>query len=627
MAEETEGQDTGAEAIAGGVDPAAMALALAGAGREEANTFLQQQGALIADQRHHLHVQLRQVYLGIWKEYLGVLLRVATAIMGLAIAIGLAWMVWGAAHSEGLVIEPFSVPPDLAQRGLTGQVVAAKLLDHLSEMQTQTSSQRSAKSYANDWSSSGIKVDIPETGVSLKELENFLREKLGHDTHISGEVISTASGIEITARAGDEHAASVTGNDAELDGLILKLSESIYKDTQPYRFAIYLVDHGRSPEAIPLLQDLVRTGAKVDRMYSYNRLALAMGVLQGRTSAVTMWRKAVTEDPDNIGAWMNLVTTEMEDGKPRSSLNDAHRELSQLLNPQQQYLQFKFIPDYKRRINAAIDYDLGAFGDAAQIYGAYSRSGMPGVNAIVFSHYLSHVQARAHDIAAARAELALHATDDSSIFSNDAYQILVESAAQEWTAVLSLSARTKIPFYAGNNALVETRSYAEAKLGMIADAEAHIAATPGDCDDCLITRAKIAELRGQHARADWWFARAEHEAPSIPFADAEWGQALMVRGNYDGAITKFTLANQKGPHFADPLEAWGETLMLQRHPDQALAKFEEAEKYAPNWGRLHLKWGEALWYAGKRDDARAQFARAAQLDLTPSEKSELARHP
>ncbi|MCW2573665.1 MAG: hypothetical protein JWO88_3723 [Frankiales bacterium] len=36
-------------------------------------------------------------------------------------------------------------------------------------------------------------------------------------------------------------------------------------------------------------------------------------------------------------------------------------------------------------------------------------------------------------------------------------------------------------------------------------------------------------------------------------------------------------------------------------------------------------WGEALAYAGKPTEAKAQFARAAQLDLTPSEKSELSR--
>ena len=65
--------------------------------------------------------------------------------------------------------------------------------------------------------------------------------------------------------------------------------------------------------------------------------------------------------------------------------------------------------------------------------------------------------------------------------------------------------------------------------------------------------------------------------------------------------------------------------MAKNQSHRALAKFAEAEKYAPNWGRLHLKWGEALVYSGKPTDAKAQFARAAQLDLTPSEKAELAR--
>ena len=65
--------------------------------------------------------------------------------------------------------------------------------------------------------------------------------------------------------------------------------------------------------------------------------------------------------------------------------------------------------------------------------------------------------------------------------------------------------------------------------------------------------------------------------------------------------------------------------MAKNQSHLALAKFAEADKYAPNWGRLHLKWGEALAYAGKKDEARAQFARAAALDLTPSEKTELAR--
>ena len=35
----------------------------------------------------------------------------------------------------------------------------------------------------------GLKLEIPETGVSLSELDRFLREKLGHDLHIGGEMV------------------------------------------------------------------------------------------------------------------------------------------------------------------------------------------------------------------------------------------------------------------------------------------------------------------------------------------------------------------------------------------------------------------------------------------------------
>ena len=100
---------------------------------------------------------------------------------------------------------------------------------------------------------------------------------------------------------------------------------------------------------------------------------------------------------------------------------------------------------------------------------------------------------------------------------------------------------------------------------------------------------------------------------------------MMAKGDLDGAAAKFESAHAKGPHYADPLEMWGEVLIAKNRSDLAFAKFEEANKYAPNWGRLHLKWGEALMWSGKRGDARKQFAIAAGLDMTPSEKSELAK--
>src|SRR5450432_3686584 len=101
-----------------------MALALNGASREKADAFLDEQralaanqSALIADQRHHLHEQFKHLHLSVWEKQLGVLLRVATALVGIAVAVGFSTMVWDAAHSSGLIIEPFAVPSDMAAKG------------------------------------------------------------------------------------------------------------------------------------------------------------------------------------------------------------------------------------------------------------------------------------------------------------------------------------------------------------------------------------------------------------------------------------------------------------------------------------------------------------------------------
>jgi hypothetical protein len=81
-------------------------------------------------------------------------------------------MIRNAMEAHGVVIDVFQVPPDLAQRGLTGEVIAKQVLDRLTEMAAATSanSARPANSYSSDWGRD-LKVEIPETGVSFGELE------------------------------------------------------------------------------------------------------------------------------------------------------------------------------------------------------------------------------------------------------------------------------------------------------------------------------------------------------------------------------------------------------------------------------------------------------------------------
>ena len=623
-------------------DPVAISLALGGASRDKADAFLD-------EQRHHLAAQfapqMRQLYLGIWEKRMGVLLRSATALVGIAVATALGAMVWDADHTKGLVIEPFSVPADMAQRGLTGQVIASQMIDKLTEMATHESS-RDVQSYANNWGDN-IKVEIPETGVSIGELQNFLKDWLGHDIHISGEVYRTASGIAVTARTGGDAGGTFTGAEADLDKLVQQAAEHVYEATQPYRYANYL-DRNYDPNGLAdrvaratvIYRKLIAGDDPVERAWAWNGLGtIAFNFHGDQRLASDYYRKSIASTPDFTIAYFALASRDQSLNREEelvTNLRAADRLLSRDpvpgLNPHyaiyarasgKSNIAFwtgdytAAIPIYQAGAELPDDFSVLARGNFTQ--GA--------LMSMIRRHDLSAMRAYARylgqpSIPAVRTRVILD-TETEDWRDINAQEAVARAAIVQSDDSISRNSR------AGAQSFYDTLrpwfALAKARLGDFKAAEAMIAPAAPDNDPALRMRGLIAELQGQHERADWWFARAEQRAPDVPFADEMWGRVLLERGQPDAAIGKFRLSNQKGPHFADALEGWGEALMAKKQPDQALAKFEEAEKYAPNWGRLHLKRGEAIGYAGKKDEARAQYQKASTLDLSTTDKAELAR--
>jgi tetratricopeptide (TPR) repeat protein len=516
-------------------------------------------------------------------------------------------------------------------RGLTGEVVAAQLLDRLAVLGASESS-RSTQSYANNWGSD-IKVEIPETGVSISELERFLRGWLGHDTRISGEVYHTATGLAVTARAGANGVTS-TGAESEFDALVQKSAEHVFETTQPYRYANYL-DRNYNPvgmqdrvaRATAIYRKLIAGPDAFERAWAWNGLGTGAWRFHNNDREATAdYRRAIASSPDFTIGWFALASREENLDREEDQLTEF-REASRLLNRDSiPDLNPNYIPYARLSADGSIARLTGDFAQAVALYRAGAE--LPDNFSVLargnFQYHAMRSLAAQHDLA--RAHAYLRGSEDDRVGT-----LKELTAEQDWHAVTQAEGAARVD--SGDNGLARQGLYdflrpefalARAHLGDLAAAETLIAPTAADCAGCLRVRAQIAEMHGQQARADWWFARAVAIAPSIPFAYVYWGSALLARGQPDAAIAQFQLANQKGPHFADPLEGWGEALMAKNQSHLALGKFAEAEKYAPNWGRLHLKWGEALIYAGKKDDAQKHFARALSLDLSPSEKSEAA---
>ena len=627
----------------------ATGMALNSASREKADAFLEAQISLLHLEKEKLakedaaidaeialnlsHLRFRRL-----SDFTKIGLELATALIVLLVLIGIGAVIWAAANDHGLMIDAFRVPPDMEQKGLGGDVVASALLDHLAELQAKTDSSRAPDTFSSNWGKD-IKVEIPETGISISEGYRYLAGWLGHQTHITGEVYHTTNGIALVTRVSGFPGVRFEGREADLDSLIARAADSVYSLTQPYRYAIYVgavrEDHVRG---LKLLRDLAANGSDADRPWAYSILG---DIADNADAALANARKAVTLAPDVPLFTYNLAQVESAAGHDEPVLDACEHTLRSLAGAGADKGTAESGLLFGLQCRETIAEELGDYAAAAandqRMLEApdYESSRMSG-----FFMRAANL-AFAHDTGGARSAM-VGASDIGMLrgasrgygwslvnFVLPQFATLMEQG--EWRAArTSLEASLSTPLAPRMNSISHTQlrpwlALAEAKSGDMKAALNLIGTSPLDCYLCLRMRGNIDAVGGNWAGAGYWFVRAIAAAPSIPFAYTDWGAALLAKGDADGAIGKFKEANIRGPHFADPLEMWGEALMQKNRSDLALAKFEETDKYAPRWGRLHLKWGEAFVYAGKPDDAKKQFAIAAGLDLSQADKAALTK--
>jgi tetratricopeptide (TPR) repeat protein len=654
-----EDANRGEDIVQPAADPAAVHAALGAAGAtEEARLYLREQTKLAREQAEVARLQAedlrREDSVRHWSlrvrhisDVLKMSFELAIAVIGLAIVTAIASAIWNAAEDHGLVVEAFQVPPELSQRGLTGQTVAAQVLDKLAAMQAATDSERPAKTYQNNWGDD-LKVEIPETGVSISDLSRFLRQWLGNQTRISGEVFRTQTGLTITARVGANAGDRFSGTDTDLDRLLQQSAEAIYRRTQPYRLAAYLVQHDRRDDALAILIALADGPPGQDRIWADHDLQFDLMDIGDVPGAVARAQDAVRIAPDSGMAWDGLGETERSLGHDEAALaafehalplsrrnsdGEPAGEAASLVGWQEGYVA-RYRGDFRV---AAQEFERGADADAS-LGGTSISASIESVRDFGRDHDAQAVDATEMAVQAAvraaRARFGIKAKFSGGL---PGAELVADIGLGRWLqasgpgqaiqAHLAEAASTKT-LVSGVERLKRSLAnfaYAKAMTGDMAGAMSMIRVTPLDCYDCVRMRGKIAAAALDWPGAERWFAESVRQAPDIPFAYADWGEALLTGGDLEGAIAKFKLANEKGPHFADPLEMWGEALTRENRSDLALAKFAEAAKYAPNWGRLHLKWGEALLWSGNKADAAKQFGIAGTLDLSPPEISELAR--
>src|ERR1700730_9176480 len=157
--------------------------------------FLSDQSQLLKLQKRHLEEehearlhflcgQAREVAIRRFGLRLRVGFQLFLVLVATVIGIGGAVLIYDAVTSRSVVMEPFEIPHALAERGLTGTVVASGVLDQLTRLQAATRSSIQRRNLSNAWSKE-IKLSVPEAGISIGEISYLLKARFSDDIHIS----------------------------------------------------------------------------------------------------------------------------------------------------------------------------------------------------------------------------------------------------------------------------------------------------------------------------------------------------------------------------------------------------------------------------------------------------------
>jgi tetratricopeptide (TPR) repeat protein len=556
----------------------------------DTSAFLTKQSRLLDIQAQHLEDEhaLRLAHLR--DQRLGMRLRIGfqvfIALVATVIGFGVAVMLHDAFSSRSVVVEPFDAPPGLAARGLTGKVVAGRILDELNKLQNATRTSATKRDLSNAWAGE-VKLAVAETGISLSDMSRLLKARFGHDLHIDGDLVETdAGGLALTVRGDGVPPKTFSGASGELTKLTTAAAEYLYSQSEPTPWAYYLQNTQRNDEAIAFCRATFASAGKADRPYLLNVWGNALQATGGSIEeSLGLYRAALKLKPDYWVAYNNIMNSLWILGNEedawragedlRSAAGGRPGRAPELLYQNWDTLTWNLLPWMDALVS-----------DVDSTTGAGSATTSSGIS-------IADVEARLHDPAAAELALATARGDaNDPAFSAVPHFVRGLLALDAGDATRAASEMELFQTaYADPNVSTGYPGYAcwvapaEEMAGHSDKADAALKAM-GNFVDCYRFRGNILDMRGDWAGAQKAYASAVALAPDLPAGYYSWGVALAKHGDLEEAVAKLQDANQKGVHWADPLKAWGDVLVKQGKPQDALVKYDVALKYAPNWKQL-----------------------------------------
>jgi tetratricopeptide (TPR) repeat protein len=290
--------------------------------------FVEKHAHLMKNKPHPISQFLKKIWTFRGKSLLQNFLDWTTMglkLAGLVILFALVRYIFLELRKDNYAIQSFQVPKHLEESGLTGTVLAQKIMDEVAIIKNSTTIKSDSVKF-----DAALKPDIDMSvmgiGFSLETVFYYARRIMGKkERSVSGDLTHIGNEMELTLRFSDAPKIRVTNYEVNLpvEKRVKKLmggaAEKILRWSDPYRLATFYYTKNRDEESLNVARMMLKKRPN-DHKWAYLAWGNLLRKQKDYGGAVEKYKKAIEIDPNFIAPLRNVAWSYYSDKNYKKAL-------------------------------------------------------------------------------------------------------------------------------------------------------------------------------------------------------------------------------------------------------------------------------------------------------------------
>jgi len=220
-----------------------------------------------------------------------------------------------------LIIEEFSVPQELIDRGIDGKYLSLNLIEKIHFIQNNATLSLLNNELKKEFDDFELKsfwfkeyknevpdFKLPGTDIFFKPLVRYIKNILGFETKsIKNYILSENNKkISIYTYFDTENSVHIIGNSNNIEILTLEIAKNIFKVEDPLTLSIFLLANGFIDESYDVFNKCLENKSKKDDIWAYILRGTVNNIKGNNENAINDFKQVIKLDHKNASAWFNL---------------------------------------------------------------------------------------------------------------------------------------------------------------------------------------------------------------------------------------------------------------------------------------------------------------------------------